>query len=98
DDGFRNQFSRAMPILARHGWAGTLNLGLSHYPDPGWGLGHRAITAMIRQGWEIDSHTMTHATLPGLSAAQLAYQVGHSRSLLRRLLPVPGDILLYTSG
>jgi peptidoglycan/xylan/chitin deacetylase (PgdA/CDA1 family) len=98
DDGFRNQFSRAMPVLDRHGWAGTLNLALSHYAQQGWGLGRRAITAMIQQGWEIDSHTMTHATLPGLSMTQLAHQVGHSRSVLRRLFHVPVDFFCYPSG
>ena len=98
DDGFRNQYTRALPILARHGWAGTLNLALSHYAQRGWGLGPRAIAGMITHGWEIDSHTMTHAALPGLPAAQLGYQVAHSRSVLRRLFHVPVDFFCYPAG
>ena len=30
DDGFHGHYTKAMPILAKHGWAGTLNLAISH--------------------------------------------------------------------
>jgi peptidoglycan/xylan/chitin deacetylase (PgdA/CDA1 family) len=98
DDGFRNQWSKAMPILAHHHWPGTLNLALSHFAQRGWGLGTRMINAMIRNDWEIDSHTMTHASLPGLSPHQLSYQVAHSRAVLQKRFAVPVDFFCYPGG
>ena len=98
DDGFRNHVTEAMPILDRHGWGGTLNLALSHYHQPGWGLGPKAIHRLLGHDWELDSHTMTHLALPGLSASALAYQVSHSRSVLRRLFHVPVDFFCYPAG
>lgn len=98
DDGFANQYSRAMPVLDRYGWAGTLNLALSHYEQRGWGLGHRKVQRMIDHGWELDSHTMTHASLPGLPDASLRYQVARSRAVLRRAFHVPVDFFCYPSG
>ena len=98
DDGFRNQYTKALPILAHHHWPGTLNLALSHFAQPGWGLGPRMIKAMIRNGWEIDSHTMTHASLPGLPPDQLRYQVAHSRVVLQKRFDVPVDFFCYPAG
>lgn len=98
DDGFRNQYTKALPILAHHHWPGTLNLALSHFAQPGWGLGPRMIKAMIRDGWEIDSHTMTHASLPGLPPDQLSYQVAHSRVVLQKRFDVPVDFFCYPAG
>jgi peptidoglycan/xylan/chitin deacetylase (PgdA/CDA1 family) len=98
DDGFRNQYSRAMPVLDRYGWAGTLNLALSHYNQRGWGLDHARVQRMINHGWELDSHTMTHPSLPGLSDTDLRYQIAHSRSVLRRAFHVPVDFFCYPAG
>jgi peptidoglycan/xylan/chitin deacetylase (PgdA/CDA1 family) len=98
DDGFGNQYTKATPILARHGWAGTLNLALSHFDQPGWGLGPKAIQHMIHRGWEVDSHTMTHPYLPGLSADALAYEIGHSRSVIRRRFHIPVNFFCYPGG
>jgi peptidoglycan/xylan/chitin deacetylase (PgdA/CDA1 family) len=98
DDGFRNQYTKALPILAHHHWPGTLNLALSHFAQPGWGLGPRMIKAMIRNGWEIDSHTMTHVSLPGLLPDQLSYQVAHSRVVLQKRFDVPVNFFCYPAG
>jgi len=48
DDGFRDHYTKALPILNHHRWPGTLNLALSHFAQHGWGLGRRMINAMIR--------------------------------------------------
>jgi peptidoglycan/xylan/chitin deacetylase (PgdA/CDA1 family) len=98
DDGFTNHYTRAMPILAGHGWAGTLNLAISHLNQNGWGLTAKMVQRMINHGWEVDSHTMTHPTLPGLSTSALDYQIGDSRSLLRRTFQIPVNFFCYPGG
>jgi peptidoglycan/xylan/chitin deacetylase (PgdA/CDA1 family) len=98
DDGFANQYTRARPILAAHTWAGTLNLALSHFRQRGWGLSKRMVRGLIRDGWEVDCHSRTHAYLPGLSSAGLASEVAGPRRLLRRMFGVPVNFFSYPSG
>jgi peptidoglycan/xylan/chitin deacetylase (PgdA/CDA1 family) len=95
DDGFRSHHRRARPILARHGWSGTLNLALSHLgPD----LSRREIRALLAANWELDSHSLTHAYLPGLSARRLRAEVSRSRRILRRAFHVPVNFFCYPTG
>ena len=98
DDGFRNHYTAAYPILAQFGWSGTLNLAISHLHEGSYGLNRREVAAMIRGGWEIDSHTMTHADLPGLSEWQLWREVAGSRTYLRRTFAIPVNFLAYPFG
>lgn len=98
DDGFRNHYTAAYPILARFGWSGTLNLAISHLHEGSYGLNRREVAAMIRGGWEVDSHTMTHADLPGLGPSQLWREVAGSRTYLRRTFAIPVNFLAYPYG
>jgi peptidoglycan/xylan/chitin deacetylase (PgdA/CDA1 family) len=98
DDGFDTDYSRALPILAAHGWEGTLNLALSHYEHGSWGLNRRTVGALIRGGWELDSHTKTHAALRGLSRRVLRDEVAGSRRFMRRTFHVPVNFFAYPSG
>ena len=98
DDGFRNHYTKALPILRRHGWAGTLNLVLQHLHEGTYGLGLRQVRRMIAAGWEVDSHTLTHAYLPGLTTAQLEREVSGSRHALHALFHIPVNFLCYPYG
>ena len=57
DDGYRPQFTYALPELRRHGWAGVLNLKAE-----GSDLYHSNVEAMIAAGWEVAAHTIHHPT------------------------------------
>jgi peptidoglycan/xylan/chitin deacetylase (PgdA/CDA1 family) len=98
DDGFDTDYSRALPILVAHGWAGTLNLALSHYEHGRRGLNRRTVGALIRGCWELDSHTKTHAALRGLSRRVLRDEVAGSRRFMRRTFHVPVNFFAYPSG
>lgn len=95
DDGFDGHYRRARPILTRHGWSGTLNLAVSHI---GADLSRAQIRALLAANWEVDSHTLTHAYLPGLSATRLRSEVSGSRRLLRRRFHVPVNFFCYPYG
>jgi peptidoglycan/xylan/chitin deacetylase (PgdA/CDA1 family) len=97
DDGFASDATDARQILAAHGWSGTLNLALSHYGSS-WGLRRRTVTALIRAGWEIDSHTRTHPDLRGLGPARLKSEIAGSRRFLRMRFHVPVNFFAYPSG
>jgi peptidoglycan/xylan/chitin deacetylase (PgdA/CDA1 family) len=93
DDGYRPDFTYALPELRRHGWAGVLNLkatGSDLYPSN--------VEAMIEAGWELASHTINHLDLTTLDEASLDHEVAGSRQLLRREYHVPVRDFCYPSG
>lgn len=95
DDGYLGQVRFAMPTLARQGWAGVLNLKLGNLKDMG---GTRAIKRMIRAGWEVDSHTITHPDLTTLGAQQLHDELVGSRTRLKRYFHVAVSFFCFPSG
>lgn len=98
DDGFESDYTRAMPLLAAHGWAGVLNLTLSHFDRRGWGLDRKMVEGLIRAGWELDCHTRTHVLLPGLRARALRREIVGARRFLKRTFTVPVNFFAYPGG
>lgn len=97
DDGYRSDASVALPVLRAHGWPGVLNLEVANL-RPVWGARPSEVHRLIRAGWEIDAHTLTHPDLTRLAPAQVWRQVDGSRVDLRREFHVPADFFAYPSG
>jgi peptidoglycan/xylan/chitin deacetylase (PgdA/CDA1 family) len=93
DDGYRPQFTFALPELRQHGWPGLLNLKAE-----GSDLYTSNVEAMIAAGWELAAHTINHLDLTTLSAAQLKEEVAGSRQILRREYGVPVANFCYPAG
>ncbi|MDX6608616.1 MAG: hypothetical protein QOF85_541 [Solirubrobacterales bacterium] len=93
DDGYRPQFTYALPELRRHGWPGLLNLKAR-----GSDLYTSNVEAMIDAGWELAAHTINHQDLTTLDAAQLKEEVAGSRAILRHEYGVPVANFCYPAG
>jgi peptidoglycan/xylan/chitin deacetylase (PgdA/CDA1 family) len=93
DDGYRPQFTYALPELRRHGWPGVLNLKAE-----GSDLYTSNVEAMIDAGWELAAHTINHQDLTTLGAAELEEEVAGSREMLRREYHVPVENFCYPAG
>jgi len=93
DDGYRPQFTFALPELRKHGWPGVLNLKAE-----GSDLYTSNVEAIIRAGWELAAHTIHHLDLTTLDAEQLKEEVAGSRAILRREYGVPVDDFCYPAG
>ncbi|HEX4465128.1 MAG TPA: polysaccharide deacetylase family protein [Solirubrobacterales bacterium] len=93
DDGYRPQFTYALPELRRHGWPGVLNLKAE-----GSDLYTSNVEAMIDAGWELAAHTIHHQDLTMLGAAELKEEVAGSRAILRREYGVPVKDFCYPAG
>jgi peptidoglycan/xylan/chitin deacetylase (PgdA/CDA1 family) len=93
DDGYRPQFTFALPQLRLHGWAGVLNLKAE-----GSDLYTSNVEAMIDAGWELASHTIDHSDLTTLSDAELEREVAESRRILRHDYGVPVKSFCYPAG
>jgi peptidoglycan/xylan/chitin deacetylase (PgdA/CDA1 family) len=93
DDGYRPQFTFALPELRKHGWPGLLNLKAE-----GSDLYTSNVEAMIDAGWEVAAHTINHLDLTSLDASQLQEEVTGSRQILRREYGVPVANFCYPAG
>ena len=97
DDGYRQDWTVAAPILQRIGWPGVLNLcmnAVGAHRDLPTGLVH----GLVRAGWEIDDHTLTHPDLTTLDAAGLHREIVVSRAVIRRLTGEPVSFFCYPAG
>ncbi|HWC47633.1 MAG TPA: polysaccharide deacetylase family protein [Solirubrobacterales bacterium] len=93
DDGYRPQYTFALPTLRKHGWPGVLNLKAE-----GSDLYESNVTAMIAAGWELAAHTIHHSDLTTLDGEALEEEVAESRKLLQREYGVPVKNFCYPSG
>jgi peptidoglycan/xylan/chitin deacetylase (PgdA/CDA1 family) len=93
DDGYRPQFTYALPELRRHGWPGVLNLKAE-----GSDLYTSNVEAMIDAGWELAAHTINHQDLTTLGAPELEEEVAGSREMLHREYGVPVKNFCYPAG
>lgn len=93
DDGYRPQFTFALPELRRHGWPGVLNLKAE-----GSDLYQSNVEAMIAAGWELAAHTIHHSDLTTLESAALTEEVAGSREMLEAEFGVRVRNFCYPSG
>jgi peptidoglycan/xylan/chitin deacetylase (PgdA/CDA1 family) len=93
DDGYRPQYTFALPTLRRHGWPGVLNLKAE-----GSDLYESNVKAMLAAGWELAAHTIDHSDLTTLEGAALEEEVAGSRKILQREYGVPVKNFCYPAG
>jgi peptidoglycan/xylan/chitin deacetylase (PgdA/CDA1 family) len=93
DDGYRPQFTYALPELRKHGWPGVLNLKAE-----GSDLYESNVRAMIGAGWELAAHTIDHSDLTMLNGAALQRETAGARQILRREYGVPVKDFCYPAG
>jgi len=96
DDGYRDVYQNAVPIMQRYGYVGTLYIIVDQIGVGGY-LNARQIAKLIEQGWELGSHSQTHAKLnkPGTS---LEKEVASSREVLETLFSTPVRSFSYPYG
>lgn len=98
DDGFADQYRNAARILRERDWPGVLFLPSARLDARG-ALTTRQVRRMLRDGWELGAHSVTHADLTTLDASRLAGEVGGSRDALRRAFPsAPVEFFAYPYG
>ncbi len=100
DDGFRSHHKVAMPTLQKLGWPGVLMLqsfAPKGLPDDA-PITPSQVEDLLAAGWELASHTITHADLTTVSAEQLASEVEKSKRGLERQFGVEIEHLCYPAG
>ena len=92
DNGYIPQVTFAPSVLSQYGWPGVLNEITQNHLD------YAHIEDVLRLGWEVDSHSVSHPNLTAIPLAALAYQVDYSRSFLRRTFHIPVNSFCYPSS
>jgi peptidoglycan/xylan/chitin deacetylase (PgdA/CDA1 family) len=99
DDGYRDVFTHALPVLARLHLAATDYVITSRIsgPDPSF-LTWQELRRAERGGIEVGSHTLTHRPLPQLPPATMMRELVASRRTLEQHLGHPVQWFAYPYG
>ena len=97
DDGYRSDYTTALPALESLHWPGVLNLEVND-TKPVWGLRPGLVDAFVDAGWELDAHTISHPDLTQVPPARLWTEVDGSRRIIRREFGVRADFFCYPAG
>jgi peptidoglycan/xylan/chitin deacetylase (PgdA/CDA1 family) len=92
DNGYVPQITTAPDVMSRYGWPGVLNEITENHLHPS------QIRSILKLGWEVDSHSLTHPDLTTLDASELQAQVAGSRTFLRRTFHIPANSFCYPSS
>jgi peptidoglycan/xylan/chitin deacetylase (PgdA/CDA1 family) len=96
DDGYQSQGVVAGSVLKALGWPGVLNLAIRNAGSGGITIAR--LHRLVREGWEIDSHTVNHVDLTAVDARAMRAELVDSRDWIRRRLGVTPEFFCYPAG
>ncbi|HSF83695.1 MAG TPA: polysaccharide deacetylase family protein [Anaerolineales bacterium] len=96
DDGYRDVYQHAFPILQEYGFVSAVYVISEQIGARGY-LTHDQLAELVRAGWELGSHTKTHANLR-LAGVRLSEEILGSRGELETYFGVPVMSFSYPYG
>ena len=97
DDGYKDNFTRAFPVLRKYHASATLFL-VTHTVDTPGHVAWDDVTVMHHQGVGYGSHTVHHYDLTDLPETQMDYELRESKRVLEGRLAEPITDIAYPSG
>jgi peptidoglycan/xylan/chitin deacetylase (PgdA/CDA1 family) len=97
DDGYLSQYRTAARALRARRWPGVLNLQVDRLGTAG-GLTRTQVRRMLADGWELDSHTLTHPDLTQVGPQRLRRELVGSREAIARHFGVTPSFFCFPYG
>lgn len=97
DDGNLDTYTEAWPRMRAHGFVGVAYVVANRVGSIGF-LGAPQLAELASAGWEIGSHSMTHASLVDLERSQWRSELVGSKLELQRLIGVEVKTFAYPFG
>jgi peptidoglycan/xylan/chitin deacetylase (PgdA/CDA1 family) len=97
DDGYLSQYRTAARVLRARGWPGVLNLQVDRLGAAG-GLTRAQVRRLLTEGWELDSHSLTHPDLSEVGAQRLRRELVGSREAIAREFGVTPSFFCFPYG
>jgi len=97
DDGYRDNYLTALPILEKHGMKATVFV-VAGQVGQGEYLSWEQVRALHKRGTEIGSHTVNHVALNEISPADQFQEAVGSKKILEKELGAPVAFLAYPYG
>ncbi|PKN67988.1 MAG: hypothetical protein CVU54_15745 [Deltaproteobacteria bacterium HGW-Deltaproteobacteria-12] len=101
DDGFRDFYINAFPILQKYGFTATVFLPTDYINNHhkkldgkdhlSWG----EITLLHKQGISFGSHTASHPQLRDSNRADVRHEIEHSRQIIEQRIGAPAESFSY---
>ena len=102
DDGYRDNYELAFPVLRRHALSATVFVTTGWLRDsdhaPGVCLSWREVREMAAAGIRFGAHTVSHPSLPELSEREAEAEIRESKRALEDRLGVPCTLFAYPFG
>jgi len=107
DDGMRNNYTVALPILQEHGIRATVYVsidligGTSPWIDPRSSermLDERELQALVAAGWELGGHTVSHPDLSQLDYETCRHEIEAGKTALEQIGGVRVETFAYPFG
>lgn len=98
DDGYRNNFTNAFPIMQKYGFTGTIFLITDYIGNDAWYMGWQEVKEMQQSGFVFGSHTLSHTPLTAISLSEAEKQLRESREVLEWRLAAPVTFFAYPTG
>ena len=97
DDGYADVYEHAFPVLRERGFGVTIAAITEFLGQPEY-LTWEQLEEMSAAGFEVISHTVTHANLAAISPEEVRKELADSRGLLEKNLQKPAHFFVYPYG
>lgn len=87
DDNWKSQYTVAKPILDKYGFNATYFIYCSGVGKSGTVVNWNDLKEIHKAGYDIQSHSMTHADLTKVNAHDLDFEVSMSKECLQEMIP-----------
>lgn len=97
DDGYLDNYTDALPILKKYGARATVFMVTNNLNKPAR-LAKSHLAEMLREGWTVESHSVSHPNLTQLADGALSSELRDSKSLLENQFGVDVASVAYPAG